>query len=83
MDEKDKLKVASSLFFDFKPNYLKQTNNSLIGSELDLSSYLYLNTSGKEFDIIELYLKNFCLYYSNYDLVSGFKLYSAYLFGPV
>lgn len=83
MDEKDKLKIASSMFFDFKPNYLKQTNNSLIGSELDLSSYLYLNTSGKEFDIIELYLKNFCLYYSNYDLVSGFKLYSAYLFGPV
>lgn len=83
MNEKDKLKIASSLFFDFKPNYLKQTNNSLIGSELDLSSYLYLNTSSKEFDVIELYLKNFCLYYANYDLISGFKLYSNYLFGPV
>lgn len=83
MKEKEKVKVVSSLFFDFKPNYLKQTNNSLIGSELDLSSYLYLNSSAKEFDIIELYLKNFCLYYSNYDLISGFKLYSNYLFGPV
>lgn len=40
MKEKDKLKVVSSLFFDFKPNYLKQTNNFLIEFKLDLSSYL-------------------------------------------
>lgn len=74
------LKLFKSIVYDFKPTYLNVTNNSIVGSDLTLASKLFLQHFENDFNLIELYLHNFNLYYINYDLLSGFKLYSSFIY---